>query len=101
MTSSLAKNPPRVGPAFLRDSASLLGLRCRKTRGYRIDLVSLGTMKNRPFIARLGFALTGTGRGWNVEGSFRTRPAWAAAPLVVTGMPRPGGLWGGPVALSI
>jgi diacylglycerol kinase (ATP) len=62
---------------------------------------SLGTMKNRPFIARLGFALTGIGQAWKRERSFRTQAALAAAALVVTVMLRPGWIWVAAVALSI
>src|SRR4051812_48332121 len=59
-----------------------------------------GTMKNRRFAARLGFALAGIRLVFRREKSFRTQCALALAAALATLLLRPGPLWCALVALS-
>lgn len=59
------------------------------------------SMKNRPFRARLGFALAGLRIVWARERSFRTQCGLAVAALAVTALLRPDWVWLALVTLSI
>ncbi len=50
-------------------------------------------MKNRGFIARLGYALAGLQAAWQQERSFRTQSGCAVAALVLLLLLRPAPLW--------
>ena len=58
-------------------------------------------MKNRAFLARLGFALSGIALAWRRERSFRTQVGLGAAALCVTIAVRPGLVWVALVVLAI
>jgi diacylglycerol kinase (ATP) len=58
-------------------------------------------MKNRPFRARLGFALAGIRIVWARERSFRTQCGLALVAAVATAVLRPGWVWAALVALSV
>jgi diacylglycerol kinase (ATP) len=59
-----------------------------------------GGMKNRPFAARLGYALAGIGLVFRREKSFRTQSALALAAALLMVLLRPGLLWAALVALA-
>jgi diacylglycerol kinase (ATP) len=59
-----------------------------------------GGMKNRPFPARLGYALAGIRLVFRREQSFRTQCALALAAALLTMLLRPGPLWAALVALA-
>jgi len=56
-------------------------------------------MKNRPFHARLRFALAGIAAGWRRERSLRTHVVFAALAAAALLVLRPGALWCALVAL--
>ena len=58
-------------------------------------------MKNRSFIARLRFAVSGIVEAWRRERSFRTQVSIAAVALLLTVALRPGWIWVAAVAVSI
>src|SRR5688500_9600756 len=58
-------------------------------------------MKNRPFRARLGFALAGIRIVWRRERSFRTQAMAAGAAIAFTAAVRPGWIWAATLLLSI
>jgi undecaprenol kinase len=62
---------------------------------------TLGRMKNRPFRARLGFALAGLRIVWARERSFRTQCVLALVAAAATAVLRPGWVWAALVALSV
>lgn len=59
------------------------------------------SMKNRPFRARLGFALAGLRIVWLREKSFRTQCGLAVLALAATALLRPDWIWMAVVALCI
>ena len=58
-------------------------------------------MKNRPFRARLSFALEGLRAGWAREASFRTQTCFAALAAVALIVLRPAPVWWGLVAVTV
>ncbi len=56
-------------------------------------------MKNRPFRARIGFALEGIATGWRREASFRTQAGVGVLALVALLVLRPGPIWWAMIAL--
>ena len=58
-------------------------------------------MKNRSFIARLRFAVSGIVEAWRRERSFRTQVSIAGVALLLTVALRPGWIWVAAVAVSI
>lgn len=58
-------------------------------------------MKNKPFAARLGFAVAGWCAVWRSERSFRTQCGFALAAGLVVVVLQPGWVWAALVALSI
>ncbi len=58
-------------------------------------------MKNRPFAARLGFALAGWATAWRREASFRTQSVLALGALGALILLRPAPLWWAIVAIVI
>lgn len=57
-------------------------------------------MKNRPFVVRLGFALSGIRTAWNRERSFRTQAKVALTTAVILVWLQPGWLWVTLVAIA-
>jgi diacylglycerol kinase (ATP) len=58
-------------------------------------------MKNRPFRARLGFALAGLAIVWRRENSFRTQCGLAAIAAIVTAVLRPDWIWMALITVTI
>lgn len=58
-------------------------------------------MKNRPFRARLGFALAGLRIVWRRENSFRTQCALAGAAAIVTAVLQPDWIWMALITVTI
>lgn len=58
-------------------------------------------MKNRPFLERLGFALSGITSAWRSEASFRTQTVIAAGVVLVLLWLRPAAVWWALVLLTI
>jgi undecaprenol kinase len=59
-----------------------------------------GGMKGRPFLVRLGFALTGLRRAWRREASFRFQARVAAGMAGMMFLVRPAPIWIAVVALA-
>ena len=57
-------------------------------------------MKNRPLLARIGFAVAGLRAGWRRESSFRTQARFAALAGVALIVLRPAPIWWGLVAVT-
>ena len=57
-------------------------------------------MKNKPFLQRLKFALTGIGSAWETESSFRTQIVLGAGMLILIGFLRPGPVWWALIVLT-
>jgi diacylglycerol kinase (ATP) len=60
-----------------------------------------GEMKNRPFLARLGFAVAGLRTVARRERSFRTQSALALGAIVATALLRPGFVWTAVILITI
>lgn len=58
-------------------------------------------MKNRPFRARLGFALSGIHACWHGEKSFRTQVSMATATLAALILLRPAPVWWAIILVTI
>jgi diacylglycerol kinase (ATP) len=58
-------------------------------------------MKNRPFHARVGFALAGLRECWRTESSFRTHVMLGSVTMVAMAAIRPGPVWWALVMLVI
>ena len=52
-----------------------------------------GSMKNRPFLQRLGFSLGGIATAWRLEASFRSQAVMAAAAVAFLAWLRPAAVW--------
>ena len=66
-----------------------------------LDRARPATMKNRPFRARLGFALAGIRIVARREKSFRTQLCLAVVAAALTAALRPGAIWAAVMALAI